>query len=92
MENEQQISDVNFDYFPRIPALMSPSEIAVALGVSAVSVSRLLASSRFIPIKITGEDPVYLRSDVIKYIQENYLANDIILPDYPQEKKQNNPE
>ena len=92
MENEQQISDVNFDYFPRIPALMSPAEIAVALGVSAASISRLLASGRFIPVKIKGEDPVYLRSDVIKYIQQNFLANDIILPDYPQEKEQNNPE
>lgn len=87
MENENPISDVNFDYFPRISALMSPSEIAVAMGVSPASVSRLLASGCFIPVKIKGEDPVYLRSDVIKYIQENYLVNDRILPDYPSIKE-----
>ena len=92
MKSDRPIDDINFDYFPRIPALMSPAEIAVAMGVSPASVSRLLASGRFIPVKIKGEDPVYLRSDVIKYIRENYLANDIILPGYPHEKEQNNPE
>lgn len=78
-----------FDYLPHMPVLMSPQEIAIALGVSAATVQRLLASGVLHPVKSDDNDQSYLRSDIIAYIKANFVAEDAILTD---EKSPKSPE
>jgi hypothetical protein len=81
MAEKQADNQTEFDYFPRIPALMSPSEIGTALGVSPATVTRLLASGCLHPVVTEHEEPVYLRSDIVDYVKENFFANEVILDD-----------
>jgi hypothetical protein len=77
-EAREALSGSSFDLLPGVPQFLAPGDCAYISGVSAQTIERLVLDGS-IPVEKTPEGDFILRSELLKYIDKNLLANKPIL-------------